>query len=70
MVGEKIKIFFQAKRGVSKSLILNSLVSCIARGQFVKARMKSAFWPVKARLHTKLSTEFVDSKKKPFATAI
>jgi hypothetical protein len=70
MTEKKIKIFFQAKRILAKSLILLSLAPCIAKGQFVEVRMNSAFWLVKPRLHTKLSTEFVDSEKMPFATVI
>jgi hypothetical protein len=70
MTEKKIKIFFQAKLILAKSLILLSLTPCIANGQFVEVRMNSAFWLVKPRLHTKLSTEFVDSKKMPFATVI
>jgi hypothetical protein len=70
MTEKKFKIFFQGKQRLAKPLILLSLASCIAKGQFVEARMNSAFWLVKPRLHTKLSTEFVDSEKMPFATVI
>ena len=67
---KKLKIFFKAQRLAAKSLILCGLVDCITSRQFVKARMKSAVWPVKPQLHTKLSTEFVDRKKIPYATVI
>jgi hypothetical protein len=70
MTEKKIKKFFQAKPALAKSLILRSLDTCITKGQFVEARMNSAFWLVKPRLHTKLSTEIVDSPKMSFATMI
>lgn len=70
MTEKKFQNFFQAFLTHAKSLILLSTAPCIAKGQFVEVRMNSAFWLVKPRLHTKLSTEFVDSEKRPFATVI
>jgi hypothetical protein len=67
---KKIQKFFLGRRQFAKSLIFLGLVACFAASQFVEVRMKSAFWHVKTHLHTKLSTEFVDSEKMPFATEI
>jgi hypothetical protein len=70
MAEKKIKNFFLVRRQLAKSLIFHGLLVCFAASQFVEVRMKSAFWPVKTHLHTKLSTEFVDSEKMPFAPEI
>ena len=70
MVEKKIKNFFLGAPHTAKSLIFHELVACFAASQFVEVRMKSAFSHVKTQLHTKLSTEFVDSRKMPFATDI
>jgi hypothetical protein len=67
---KKIEKFFFVGAHYAKSLIFRGLVVCFATSQFVEHRMKSAFWLVKGQLHTKLSTEFVDSEKRPFATEI
>jgi hypothetical protein len=70
MAEKKIKIFFLGRTALAKSLIFQGLAKCFATSHFVEHRMKSAFWLVKTQLHTKLSTEFVDSEKMPFATEI
>jgi hypothetical protein len=50
----------------AKSLILLEQTRCVPDEQFVADRMKSRFWHVKPQLHTKLSTQIVDSSKKAF----
>ena len=70
MLEKKIEKFFFVGAHYAKSLIFRGLVVCFATSQFVEHRMKSAFWLVMTQLHTKLSTEFVDSEKMPFATEI
>ncbi len=70
MAEKKIDIFFLGITALAKSLIFQGLAECFATRHFVEHRMKSAFWLVKAQLRTKLSTEFVDSEKKPFMTEI
>jgi len=67
---KKIENFFFDGTRFAKLLIFIGLVVCFAASQFVEDRMKSAFWLVKSQLRTKLSTEFVDSEKMPFATEI
>jgi hypothetical protein len=70
MAEKKIQKFFLGGGQLAKSLIFHGLLVCFAASQFVEVRMKSAFWHVKTHLHTKLSTEFVDSEKMPFAPEI
>jgi hypothetical protein len=61
-----IRKFFLLIRAQAKSLILLEQAGCVPDEQFVAARMKSRFWHVKPQLHTKLSTQIVDSSKKAF----
>jgi hypothetical protein len=70
MFEKKIKKFFFGRTCSANLLIFRGLVVCFATSQIVEHRMKSAFWLVKSQLRTKLSTEFVDSEKMPFATGI
>ena len=70
MFEKKIKNFSFVSASLAKSLIFRSLDGCFTTHQFVEHRMKSAFWLVKSQLHTKLSTEFVDSEKMPCVTEI
>ena len=67
---KKIQKFSLDIRALAKSLIFQGLAQCFATSHFVEHRMDSAFWLVKTQLHTKLSTEFVDSEKMSFATGI
>ena len=61
-----IRKFFLLIGAKAKSLILLKWAGCVTDEQFVAARMKSRFWHVKPQLHTKLSTQVVDSLKKAF----
>ena len=70
MLEKKIQKFFFGSESFAKSLIFRALVGCFVTSHFVEHRMKSAFWLVKSQLHTKLSTEFVDSEKMPCTTEI
>jgi hypothetical protein len=70
MARKKIQIFFHKNLRAAKSLIFRGLPNCITGRQFIEDRMAPAFSPVKPQLHTKLSTDFVDSEKIPFATVI
>jgi hypothetical protein len=61
---------FGAAREFHKCLILKDPIACIPVEHVVWGRIKSGFSTVKPGLHTKLSTEYVDSQKTSFATVI
>jgi hypothetical protein len=61
---------FGAAPKFHKYLILKDPIACIPVEQVLRGRIKSGFSTVKPGLHTKLSTEYVDSQKTSFATVI